>query len=306
MEMARQYVAFHQKAGGYTALPGEGAYRNEKGWTDLAVGEHLIFSHRVNSYTKETFTEGLHTHGYYELLLYVGGDVEYVIDDRLLRPAPYTAIWFAPGQMHTARLRSPSRYERYVLYFSPSFFSFEGRVLPVTDFMERVGGSAMTLSEEAIGEAKAFFEKVEHTDGRANAYLPLLRASYLVAYFGLLSDPGLQQMRGDVVHDTMGDVKRYIDREYANIQTVSDIADAFYYSREHLSRRFGESFQISISEYLSKRRVTESLSLLAGMNVTDAAYAVGFRSLSSYIAAFERNVGCKPSEYKKRLRERRR
>ena len=309
MSMTERYVAFHEKQGNYATVRtslGCGEYRNGQGWTDRTVGESLVFSHRVNSSTKENFTEGLHTHDYYELLLYVGGDVEYIIEDVLIKPSPYTAIWFAPGQMHTARLCSPSRYERYVLYFSPSFFAFEGKTLPMTDFMGREGVSARKLPDETAREALALLEKLEGACRREEAYLPLLLSSYLVEYFGLLNDPRLQNFAGDVFRDTMADVKLYIDREYANIQTVAEIAEAFYYSREHLSRRFGESFQISISDYLAKRRVTESLSLLARMNVTDAAYAVGFHSQSAYIAAFEKNVGCKPSEYKKRLRSRRR
>ena len=309
MGMAARYVAFHKKQGGYRAMAeraGYGEYRNKQGWTDHRVGEHLVFSHRVNSYTKQTFTEGLHTHEYFELLLYVGGDVEYIIDDRMIRPAPFTAIWFAPGQMHTARLRTPSRYERYVFYFSPSFFSFEGKSLPMTAFAAETESVARRLPEGHAREARWLLEKLEAACAGKEDYLPLLLSSYLVAFFGILNDPKLQHDHGDLFCDTVAQVKQYIDREYASIQTVSEIAEAFYYSREHLSRLFGESFQISISESLSKRRVTESLALLARMNVTDAAYAVGFRSQSAYIAAFEKNVGCKPSEYKKCLRESRR
>lgn len=309
MSMVSRYVAFHQKQGDYSveeAQVGYGQYRNGRGWIDQAVGDSLIFSHRVNSYVKENFTEGLHTHDYYELLLYVGGDVEYIIEDVLIKPSPYTAIWFAPGQMHTARLCSPSRYERYVLYFSPSFFQFAGKTFPMTAFMERAGVAAQRLPDDVAREAIAIFERLARLGLRGDDCLPLLQASYLITFFGLLNDPKLQGFTGDVFRDTMADVKLYIDREYANIQTVAEIAEVFYYSREHLSRRFGESFQISISDYLAKRRVTESLSLLGSMNVTDAAYAVGFHSQSAYIAAFEKNVGCKPSEYKKRLRERRR
>ena len=79
---------------------------------------------------------------------------------------------------------------------------------------------------------------------------------------------------------------------------MSEIAAHFFYSREHLSRRFKHAFNLSVSEYLAKRRVGESLVLLQSESVANTALRVGFHSQSSYIAAFKRYIGCLPSEYK--------
>ena len=96
-------------------------------------------------------------------------------------------------------------------------------------------------------------------------------------------------------------IKKYIDTYYSSIEGVSEIASYFFYSREHASRLFRQYFNITLSDYLMQRRVAESVRmLLDGSSVSDACYAVGFHSVSSYINAFKRVTGCLPSEYKKK------
>ena len=78
----------------------------------------------------------------------------------------------------------------------------------------------------------------------------------------------------------MAEIKEYIDKNYASIDSASDIAANFYYSREHLSRKFKSRFNISLADYITMRRINESVRLLGHMSVAEASYSVGFRSQS--------------------------
>ena len=99
MNFSEQYIRSHILRGSYNDDRTNKKYSNHIGWDDYVIGSSMIFSHRDTDYTKESFTEGLHAHEYYELLIYIEGDVEYIKDNTLIRPLPYSAIWFAPGQM---------------------------------------------------------------------------------------------------------------------------------------------------------------------------------------------------------------
>lgn len=305
MRISEQYISSH-KARGIYEDPSDGApcagYKNLSGWTDRVVDGNMIFSHRDTVYTsREDFTEGLHMHEYYELLIYIGGDVEYIKDDSVIRPLPLSAIWFAPGQVHTARLISPSRYERYVMYFSDDFFELDGSITPVTDFMKKSGAFAIALGKNMADEVLTALKKAELATKSDQSYAALIAKAYILQLFGALNASDEAALDGDRLDENIAAVKNYIDREYASIPSTADIAEHFYYSREHLSRKFKNRFNISISDYLTRRRITESLALIGKMTVAEASYAVGFRSQSSYIAAFVKNVGCLPSEYKKRI-----
>lgn len=273
-------------------------YSHTEGWIDIAVSHELIFSHRNTQYDHQTFTEKFHSHDYYELLIFIKGNVEYLNENTVISPSQRMIVWFKPGQMHTGRLLAPSKYERYVLYFSSDFFNVDGRITPLTDFMHHSTGTHMILSEKKFDELLHILRKAESIAASDAPYAELVLKSLLVEIFYILNaqEPAIQD--GKALTEEMGEIKRYIDANYAAITSVSEIASRFFYSREHLSRKFMQSFNISVSHYLSKRKITESLPLLETMTVADVAYTVGFHSQSAFIKAFKANMHCLPSEYK--------
>lgn len=303
MKIAKEYIDLHLRRGDYvTDASADRDFRNVHGWADHALGEHMILSHRITDYTKETFDEGLHAHPYYEMVVYVAGDVEYIKGDALIKPVPYSVIWFLPGQMHTARLVRASRYERLVFYFSSDFFALDGEPVPMTAFMERQEAFWIDPSEPTVRRTVELLELLDRVLGTGEECGRLLAKAYVTAFFGVLNAETVQSVQRASTEDEFLSVKRYIDCEYASIESVEAIAARFFYSREHLSRKFKMCFNVSVSEYMTRRRVLESLSLLSTQSVAEASYAVGFHSQSAYIAAFVKSMGCKPSEYKRRLR----
>ena len=294
--MVEEYIKAHSEGEKY--LPQGNGFCNLKGWTDTPVGQEMIYSHRSTYYTKESFTEGLHAHEYYELVIYVSGEVEYIKENARTAPTTLTAVCFPPGLMHTARLTAASRYERYVLYFTPAFFTLDGICTPMTAFADSEGSFAIRIPEGMAGAVREILARADEAAASAQPYVGLLLRAHLTELFGILNSSAMQREQAHECADTIAAVKQYIDREYAAIAGISDIVEAFFYSREHLSRAFRRAYNISISKYLAKRRVMESLPLLQKMNVTDAAFAVGFHSQSAYIAAFRQHMGCLPSAYK--------
>lgn len=223
--------------------------------------------------------------------------MEYMRDDILVTPKPYSAIWFLPGQMHTARLKSASEYERYVFYFSRDFFEYNGIIADMTDFTKNT--HSFSLNPE-INSLKTILDKITKQLDSSTTYSGLLAKAYITELFGILNSNNSNSVEATILNDEMIQIKNYIDTNYSTISSTYEIAEKFHYSREHLSRKFKDSFNISISDYISKRRVLESIPLLSTMRGAQVSYAVGFKSQSSYIAAFVKNIGCLPSEYKRK------
>ena len=275
---------------------------HKEGWTDTAVDRRLIFSHRNTWYEKDTFTEKFHMHEYYELILYIKGDIEYINENTLITPSPYTVVWFKPGQMHTGRLQTPSQYERYVLYFFPEFFEYNNKIVPLTDFIFHSAGTSFSLSKRKATELLELLKKMEQIIQTDKPYAELVLKSLLIEFFYTLSSQETQIQKGEKLTETMAEIKRYMDENYASITSISEVADHFFYSREHLSRKFMQAFNISAANYLARRRINESLALLERMNVTEVAYAVGFHCQSAFINAFKKTMYCLPSEYKSKYK----
>lgn len=271
---------------------------HQEGWVDTVVDHKLIFSHRNTWYEKDTFTEKFHMHEYYELILYIEGDIEYINENTLISPSPYMVTWFKPGQMHTGRLRNPSQYERYVLYFYPEFFEYNGQIMPLTDSIFHSAGTHFTLSERKFGELLKILKKMDHIIQTDRHYAEMVLKSLLIEFFYTLGSHETKIQKGERLTEAMTEIKCYIDENYASITSISEVADHFFYSREHLSRKFMQAFNISPANYLSRRRITECLPLLEKMGVTEVAYAVGFHSQSAFINSFKKTMHCLPSEYK--------
>lgn len=275
-------------------------------WTNYFIGDDLMFSHRYNHYSGMQFIADseLHAHGYYEMIIHIHGDVEYIQNDRHIRPQPYTIMWCQPGSMHAQRV-SACNYERYLLYFSKKFFSQDGKKghAPILQFTENNDVFAFHADGDRARELQTLLENIERTLRSDLPYKNLLAKALMVELFAAFNANGLRQLESQNLSDPITDVKKYIDRNYAEISGIDELAAVFHYSREHLSRKFKNRFGASISEYLSRRRVIESTRLLEHMKITDACYAVGFQNQSVYISAFRKNMGCLPSEYKKQLQK---
>ena len=305
MNMADEFTQIRLKNRKYTEKCASSLqrYLHTEGWIDTAIDRELVFSHRNTWYNYETFTEKFHIHEYYELIVYIRGSVEYLNEDTVISPASRMITWFRPGQMHTARLLAPSWYERYVLYFSPDFFHMKDRITPLTEFMLHSAGTHMKLSERTFDELLGILKKADTIAEIDRPYEELVLKSYLIEFFYILNSQQAQIQEGETLTETMSQIKRYIDMNYASITSISEIADQFFYSREHLSRRFKQAFNISIAQYLSRRRIKASLALLETMSVADAAYTAGFHTQSAFISAFKQNMQCLPSEYKARQKQ---
>ena len=85
---------------------------------------------------------------------------------------------------------------------------------------------------------------------------------------------------------------------------VSDIAQHFYISREHLSRSFKSYTNESIRHYITDLRMQEfRYSLVTGKNVLDACLASGFSDYSSFVKSFRKLYGLTPTEYREQLKK---
>jgi len=92
--------------------------------------------------------------------------------------------------------------------------------------------------------------------------------------------------------------KLFIDSHYADNIDLGNIADEAYFSKFHFIRQFKNIYRKTPHQYLIFVRIEKAMELLkTGVAVSEACYAVGFESLSSFSALFKRTVGITPSAY---------
>ena len=97
----------------------------------------------------------------------------------------------------------------------------------------------------------------------------------------------------------MQGVTDYILSNLGSGLNLTILSERFGISQRTLIRYFQKQLGMTFSVYLQVARIAKAAELLTQptASVTDVAYAVGYRSLSSFIQAFQKLVGQTPFEY---------
>lgn len=298
-----QYIRRHIQSGAYLSpAPQTTSYVNRQGWTDHLIGPHLLYSHRCNSYQRDSFDDTLHFHPHYELVICMRGNVDYVFGSDLLTPSPVTVVAISPDEPHNTRLRTDSVYDRHVLLFRPEAFQYAGKLHPLPDFLKNTGRVCFHLHSAHRPRVTALLQQLENALQRP-ASNPLLAFALTVELLSLLNEAASaaeSEENAVTLPDKILQIKAYVDEHYATVTSVSDLAARLFYSREYVSRLFRRYYNVSVAGYLAQYRIRKSLVLLeGGMPVTQAALAVGFGSTSAFISAFKKNMGMLPSAFAK-------
>lgn len=303
----KRYITKHINQNKYVGTPSlsDFAFQSYDGWYDYLISEEMVYSHRRTDYSGKKCDETAHIHDYYELVIYVSGEVDYVTEGSVFSPAPVAAALFAPGTVHNTRLSSPSVYERYVFYFYPQLFQHNGMPFPFSGLLSSSSGAEVTLLPRE--ETDVLIHALRRIDSEASLSEPnklrvYVRAMNALDLIAELISKG--HATGESLPPKMLEIKSYIDENYAEIESVSDVAKNFFYSREYVSRLFKKYYSVSVSDYLARVRVIRSIEMMqGGVSVTDACFAVGFGSMSAFYLTFRKIMGMSPSEYAKRQRE---
>ena len=133
----------------------------------------------------------------------------------------------------------------------------------------------------------------------------VLGFGYIIEIFCLLGRKDIRT-RGNTesLPENILALKEYIDAHFAEIESVGEVAEHFFYSREYISRLFKKYYDTTVMDYIHELRVAKAKSLIGeGLQMIDVCYAVGYSSLSTFIRIFRRATGMTPSEYRRMVRD---
>ena len=93
--------------------------------------------------------------------------------------------------------------------------------------------------------------------------------------------------------------KLFIDAHFDESINLDAIADEAYFSKFHFLRIFKKTYRQTPHQYLINVRLEKAKMLLqANIPITEACYACGFESISSFATLFKKTTGFTPSEYR--------
>lgn len=95
----------------------------------------------------------------------------------------------------------------------------------------------------------------------------------------------------------------YIQENYVQKLTLSDVAEKTYVSQWHLSKLLNRHTGQSFSEILNNVRIEEAKKLLEdpSLRIGDVADAIGFMDMAHFSRVFKKQVGISANEYRNKI-----
>ena len=270
-------------------------------WRQTELGERMLYSYRATTYDRNTFPSCLHYHDYYELLIFEEGEICYICESQRYQPRTGEVLLIPPGTFHMSVIGSEKTlYKRHVFYlYSDALEAFGCGA--VTEFLQKARGlTVLSVTEQE--ELRELLHRLNAASEREEPSYKALAVGLVIRIFFLLQQSeAAVEKEADPLPEHLLAIKQYIDENYCELSSVSEVAERFFYSREYVARLFRRHFNTTVGDYVKARRIAQAQQLLGqGYSVTEVCYRTGFGNLSTFIRCFRSVVGTTPSAYRKK------
>lgn len=276
-------------------------YITKYGWSEFCICNKILFSHKTNLPIGRS---EIHTHEFYELTVCIDcKDAILYTDEQQLSLCPGSVVLIKPSSLHVYKAQSSlSRRDFYCLNFRkdiPFFNEFKSSM----DFLGfgTNGLYCLSLSPRELSKIKNLLEDIQNALKTDTPYSNAFALTHILEIFLILSSHSQtdQNLKSISSPDFVNEIKQYIDTNFINIDSVSDIVDFSNYSREYISKTFKRCFFISIYEYIILKKILYACELInQGQQIEEAALNSGIHNISSFNRHFKRIIKITPSEYR--------
>lgn len=243
-----------------------------------------------------------HYHEFCKLFLLVSGSGSYAIEGKRYLLNPGDAVLIGSRCVHRPEFESGSPYERIILYVSPDFLHRESALdCDLEECFFGTRGHVLRLSEQNRQVLFTLAASLEQELSSNSFGCTILARGLLLR---LLVEISRQLRQEDAqlpspmlpTSSRMLDLLHYIDSHLTESIQIDELAQQFYISKYHMMRQFRKETGNSIHTYLSNRRLMLARDMIAhGASATEACFASGFRSYSSFSRAYSKLFGTTPT-----------
>ncbi|WP_223589376.1 response regulator transcription factor [Neobacillus bataviensis] len=105
-----------------------------------------------------------------------------------------------------------------------------------------------------------------------------------------------QQKNSNIIYD----IEKYLQANFDQDVKLQEISDHFYISREYISRKFKQEFNVNISDYIVRIRMERAKALLKNrqLKIYEIAGMIGYQDDKYFRKVFKKVEGVTPNEYR--------
>lgn len=252
---------------------------------------NLTYKHIVDERPlaeRENFREHFHTD--YELLYFLHGDAEFIIEQNSYRLRPHSLLVIKPGEHHNLVVKSDNKYyERMVLRFNSA---------DVPESVDRLlQGLASVYDIAGTRLSELFFQLDTHCEQIEGPLITELLKSARMEILIYLCCRRNTVQKAEFVNEYIGQIIAFIDRNLVAIRSLDNIAASLHLSRSTINRLFYAQVNVPVMSYVrTKKCMLAHSMLLSGLSPTIVSERCGFNDYSSFYRAYLKVFRHAPSE----------
>ena len=260
----------------------------------------------------DRFSQGsfpTHWHPEMEIQIILKGSAEYIVNGETYLVSEGSAIYIGPEAVHMATALS-AHTVGYDIVLLPQFLISLMQTAQCEQFAVPLAihrPAAQVISPESK-EGNVILESLKrmyYTESSHYGYELFLMENLLAIWRNLImifpKDNEGTYDNGKVLREKrMKDMLGYIQKNYPNAITITDIAASANISKSECFRCFAELSQLSPIEYVNQYRLTQAAQLLrtTAQSVSDICYLTGFNSSSYFTKKFKDYFKMTPKDYR--------
>lgn len=230
-----------------------------------------------------------HAHSLYEILLFLEGDVEYIVENHKYALKPYDMLLIRPGDHHYLKFLKESKYDRMV-------FRFPGYIIPsILDETFKQFPNLINVKDTCL--IRIFERFDQHAEKFTSEKLYLLCVNTLSELLIYINEEKIENTQIEILDETVESILEYINDHIHEPISVQDICEHFYVSKTKLYHLFFEAMKVPIGQYIRNKKIMIAYSLIQkGLKPTQVAEDIGFLDYSTFYRTYVKVVGASPSD----------
>lgn len=254
-------------------------------------------------------SDGVHTHEFIEIVYVLSGEMVHEIDGCRYRTARGDMIFMNYGCTHN--ISSESDYTYVNILFSPEMMADAVitaqnafSVLSLSAFNEMCSaqdsGCVRFFGKERDEIETLIFSMLEEYEKKQTSWETVLGnlLTNLIIKMLRKTELCIKKSEMDGIWQSLSE---YIDQNLDSRLTLAALAEKCFYNPSYFSRVFKEKFGVSLTEYITRKRLSYAIELLSesDLSVDEISERVGFSDKNSLYHAFSRYLDTTPGEYRR-------
>ncbi len=238
----------------------------------------------------------LHNHSEYEILIFLKGNAEFIVEGNVYELSPMDIIITRPDEMHYIQLTNYKVYERIVFHIDASFFENAEYKKYLEIFLNRKSGEGNLIRKETAKSAEVFdtivrLEKYMKETEKDNSLVIRCVMTELLHQLN-----NMKFSDGKVQNQTVKNVISYINEHLGEDLNLDLLAGEFFVSKHHLCRCFKTCTGFTVNRYITYRRIMMVKELhRKGKSLSEASNEAGFSGYSNFYKAYVKETGYSPT-----------